>query len=375
MRPAILPVLKRVRPEDETLIERWLIERGAKLSDSQAVDRLLYREDDTRVWSEETIKLARRILQAFARRSPIPLVQVGLEADLAPGIMRGSVVINAYARDYVARSRSRLSRLVLWREAAEQQRIEIALRTQGWTTFFRYAQDFYTWMANKNLRHAGTNPLAGMNSAYRRPIDFNKDGRIMERARCIEMLEYPHLSVRDRAILYLTANGLRATEVGRAKLENLTLSQAEITIVGKGSKQRTVDLFPWTVAALDAYLRSRRYSTNPHLFPNQWGQATTQNAVYLMIRQIRDCVFPRSDQKSIRRNLTPHKFRHFFVSELERRGARLKLIMRQTGHSNVASVMRYSHVDREEARDTIAKIAKKPWFKAPATAMNGRSTR
>jgi site-specific recombinase XerD len=355
----ILPL----RPEDDAIIERWLKARSSAEVTAGDGAALLYggRKRIT-LGTAESVNLARRTMRAFARRCSVPLVQVGLSGNggqyaAIPGSELHREIVE-YWQDYAARARPRLAK---YRESQVAKHLDwttMAIGTQGWKSFVRCATDFYEWLAESGVRPVGTNPLAGIN---RRSVSVGGGKVLVVRKWCIELLRYPHMDPRERAVLYLLANGLRRSEVGGARLEHLELGARRLTIVGKRNKTRVVVLLPWVVKAVEAYLVSRRMSASPWLFPTKRGHLTGDQ-VYGLVEAVRDRAFPRPEDAHIRKYLTPHKFRHFFISQAWRRGAKDRVIMAVTGISDPTTLTRYITVEAEEVRRDVERIGRRRWF-------------
>ena len=82
--------------------------------------------------------------------------------------------------------------------------------------------------------------------------------------------------LRDRAILEaLYATGARVSEISDLRLRDLDLSQGQITVMGKGSKERLVPLHPLAVSKFRDYLSEGR----PRL-----GKGAATDAVFLSTR-------------------------------------------------------------------------------------------
>src|SRR5206468_715433 len=83
---------------------------------------------------------------------------------------------------------------------------------------------------------------------------------------------------RDLALVALMLlDGLRSHEVLDLRLENLQLADAQIRVLGKGTKQRLLPLPAETVQAIQSYLRLERPLTNsPLLFVSLKGRRRGQ---------------------------------------------------------------------------------------------------
>lgn len=166
---------------------------------------------------------------------------------------------------------------------------------------------------------------------------------------------------RDRTMLELTyAAGLRVSEaVGPQGLDTdrLHLDAGWIQVLGKGSKERVVPLYPGIVTRLRRYLDSARplllaRSTNKRavsaVFLNARGRPLTRQGYWLVLR---DC----ASRAGIQSHLTPHTLRHSFATHLLRGGAPLRHVQELLGHANISTTQVYTHLTSQQVREAIDK--------------------
>jgi len=323
-------------------------------------------------------------MRAFARYCKVPVALAGLVGNpglggvfdpeeltellhagrISPAQHRAVVgplraPIQAYGNDYSRRAQPRLERLAKSKESGP----DLVWRTVGWTRFVRFSLDFYGWLEAQDLRPAGSNPVRGIKR--HNPIDFSKDKITVALKWYRAVLEYPHMTPRERAILYLLANGLRADEVAGAMLDRITLAKASMQLVGKGNKVRTVPLNPWTAAAITTYLESRRSSTNPRLFYTRTGGRITGRLVWAIVKSLAARAFPLPEQEAMRQHIHPHGFRHYFITTSLNHGMNRKLLRDTVGHTSYGMLDRYTHPDNDAADKELKRITRKPWFMVP----------
>jgi integrase/recombinase XerD len=144
---------------------------------------------------------------------------------------------------------------------------------------------------------------------------------------------------RDLAIVALMLlDGLRSCEVLQLQLENLSLSEAQLRVFGKGNKQRMLPLPTDTVQALQNYLHWERPLTNsPALFVSlkgrQRGFPMTAAGLRSLFRYHR--LLTQLPQAN------PHRFRHTFGTDMVRAGISLPALMRLMGHAHIHTTMLY----------------------------------
>lgn len=352
-----------VRPEDEALLQRWLALR-VKPPERAALDAGFWEKDaEGRFWSEETCDQARKSLRAFARRCPVPLLQVGLTGGQTingltiPGL---HVEVTAYAADYAARATVRLAKL---RRPLYDRGVSTVWKTHAWWSFLTYATAFYAWLEQTGLRPPGTNPMIGIKRHA--PLDYAREQVAIVVRWYITILR-SDLSPRDRALLYLLANGLRAGEVGRIRHEDLALAERRVTVTGKG-RTRTVRLMNWAVEAVDAYLQTRQVAAGPWVFPRRRQRGNKEGPMPVrtlewIVAGIARRVFPGREQARQRAHIHPHGFRHYYVTQALSAGMDPKAVMLQVGHRSWQTLQRYNSMDPARVDKEVAKAARKKWF-------------
>ena len=150
--------------------------------------------------------------------------------------------------------------------------------------------------------------------------------------------------------------------IWRQPLNNLQLLagniQAELRIVGKGSKHRLVFLGDGSRAALAAYLPerqkfltalepkltqksgkecARRQIEWQALFCNSYGTRLQPRSVHRLLAQL-------GRMAGLERPLHPHLLRHSFATTLLNSGAGIRSVQELLGHSSLSSTQIYTHV-------------------------------
>lgn len=156
--------------------------------------------------------------------------------------------------------------------------------------------------------------------------------------------------LRDRAILeILYATGARVSEVSGLRLEDLDLAQGQITVMGKGSKERLVPLHRVAVSRLADYLTNGR----PRL-----GTGATTNSVFLSTRgrplsadAIRRIFKRWLSAAGIASSLSPHSMRHTFATHMVENGADLRTIQELLGHVALSTTQIYTHMSMKRLQD------------------------
>lgn len=150
---------------------------------------------------------------------------------------------------------------------------------------------------------------------------------------------------RDTALLELLyGSGLRIAEATALDVDELDLARGQVTVWGKGGKQRTVPLSEPAVRSLRAWLHEGRAALVT--------EHTPAGAVFLNRRGRR--LTPRDARRVLDRRASepthPHALRHTFATHLLDGGADLRIVQELLGHSDVATTQRYTHVSKERLR-------------------------
>ncbi|MGH9631145.1 MAG: tyrosine-type recombinase/integrase, partial [Bryobacteraceae bacterium] len=144
---------------------------------------------------------------------------------------------------------------------------------------------------------------------------------------------------RDLAVVGLMLfDGLRSCEILTLQLEDLKLADAQLHVLGKGRKQRTLPLPGEIMEVLQSYLRLERPLTNsPYLFVSlkgrRRGQPMTPAGLRSLFRHHRWC----SEVSAA----NPHRFRHTFGADMVRAGISLPALQHLMGHSQIHTTMLY----------------------------------
>jgi site-specific recombinase XerD len=168
--------------------------------------------------------------------------------------------------------------------------------------------------------------------------------------------------LRDRAILEtLFSTGLRVAELAALKREQLRLTLKtdflEISVVGKGSKVRTVYFSSRCIEWIKRYLE-KRVDMDPWLWIsfNPGKKAEDVEDRQLSIRSIENIVKKYVLQSGLPVMSSPHTMRHSYATDLLAQGVDLRLVQEFLGHSNISTTQIYTHVTNKQLRDVHQKF-------------------
>jgi integrase/recombinase XerD len=162
------------------------------------------------------------------------------------------------------------------------------------------------------------------------------------------------LDLRDRALI-LTAygSGLRVSELAHLRMSDIDFVHAVAKVrLGKGRKDRLVPLNAREIEALRIYLGKGRPRLaadpdNERLFIGGHGNGKRGRP---LTRQRIWQVFAGISRQTLKRCVSPHKFRHAFVTDTINGGAEPRTVQAMAGHANFSTTMGYMHTDLERIR-------------------------
>lgn len=168
------------------------------------------------------------------------------------------------------------------------------------------------------------------------------------------MMEAPDIStpvgMRDRAVLeILYATGARVSEIAGLRLGDLDLAQGQITVMGKGSKERIVPLHRKAADTIKNYLTQGRSqlakpATDDHVFLSTRGLPLSADAIRRMFKQTLAKV-------GAAHSLSPHAVRHTFATHLIEAGADLRTVQELLGHVALSTTQIYTHLSVKRLQD------------------------
>lgn len=161
---------------------------------------------------------------------------------------------------------------------------------------------------------------------------------------------------RNRAILELLwASGMRVSELSGLNFGNLNLENNEITVFGKGAKERIILITDRAKNYLQKYIEIARpmvakgYELEPitdstPVFINKTGYR-------LQTKMIRNVINDIVDKIELPKHVTPHMFRHSFATHLIENGADLRVVQELLGHASISNTQIYTHISMQHMKE------------------------
>jgi integrase/recombinase XerD len=156
---------------------------------------------------------------------------------------------------------------------------------------------------------------------------------------------------RNKAIIEtLYGCGLRVSELVNLRITDIHKSEGFVIVTGKGDKQRLVPISDKALKEIDFYTpeRNRLKSITDQniLFLNRRGKKLTRVMIFNIIKDL-------ASKAGIKKNVSPHTFRHSFATHMIEAGADLRAVQEMLGHESILTTEIYTHIDRSYLRDTL----------------------
>jgi integrase/recombinase XerD len=156
---------------------------------------------------------------------------------------------------------------------------------------------------------------------------------------------------RNKAIIEtLYSCGLRVSELVNLRLTDLHYGEEFVVVTGKGNKQRLVPIGRKALKEIDIYKQDRNslsvIKDQNILFLNRRGSRLTRAMIFTIIKDL-------AAKAGIRKNISPHTFRHSFATHMIEAGADLRAVQEMLGHESILTTEIYTHIDRSFLRDTL----------------------
>ncbi len=166
-------------------------------------------------------------------------------------------------------------------------------------------------------------------------------------------------AIRDAAFLLTLADtGLRVHEACALRRGDINWNEGRAIIIGKGDKQAVVRFSTRAMKTLKEYLSARasldggsgRPLASLPLFARH-DKGAGKKVKPITTTTGRNIVAERVEQilgKESVGKITPHSFRHYFVTTVLRGSGNLKLAQELARHKNIQVTQRYAHLNDDE---------------------------
>ncbi|AXH82917.1 TPA: site-specific tyrosine recombinase XerD [Haemophilus influenzae] len=158
------------------------------------------------------------------------------------------------------------------------------------------------------------------------------------------------LELRDKAMLELLyATGLRVTELVSLTIENMSVQQGVVRVIGKGNKERIVPMGKEAAYWVRQFILYGRPvllngQSSDVVFPSQRAQQMTRQTFWHRVKHYAILADIDAD------TLSPHVLRHAFATHLVNHGADLRVVQMLLGHTDLSTIQIYTHVAKERLK-------------------------
>ena len=263
--------------------------------------------------------------------------------------------------------RTDLSKLLTWMEKHNYRLDFISLSG---------LQDYQGWLADADFKQTSR---ARMLSAIRRLFQYLHREKVraddpsallispklpkrlpkdLSEEQVDSLLEAPDpndpIELRDKAMLELLyATGLRVTELVSLTMENISLRQGVVRVIGKGGKERLVPMGENAMDWIETFIEQGRPqllgdNSSDVVFPSKRAKQMTRQTFWYRIKHY--SVIAGIDTEL----LSPHVLRHAFATHLLNYGADLRVVQMLLGHSDLSTTQIYTHVATERLKQIHA---------------------
>jgi integrase/recombinase XerD len=234
---------------------------------------------------------------------------------------------------------------------------------------------FFRWLIEAGYLSA--NPVAAL-SGPKIPKRLPRRMSVEEIVRLLSSFDTSQPEgLRDRAVFeFAYATGARISEIAGLKLGDIDFFRQQVTLFGKGAKERVVPLHALAVELLKTYLmaarpllidRHSKGKTRGVLTPeSSCGRGNSREVsaddvspVFFLsntglpmsadsMRRVFKMALQRADLDS---DFTPHDLRHSFATDLLEGGADLRSVQEMLGHVSLSTTQIYTHLSATHLRE------------------------
>lgn len=222
------------------------------------------------------------------------------------------------------------------------QRLDLGYKSSSSARMLSCLRKFFRYLYLENYRSDDpTETLSSPRRAAHLPKSLSEE-------QVLDLLNMPNaadpIELRDKAMLELLyATGLRVTELVSLTLENISLTQGLVRVIGKGDKERIVPMGEEANYWLREFLQYGRpillgNAPSDVVFPSRLAKQMTRQTFWHRIKHYALLAGIDSDK------LSPHVLRHAFATHLVNHGADLRVVQMLLGHSDLSTTQIYTHV-------------------------------
>ena len=206
-------------------------------------------------------------------------------------------------------------------------------------------RSFYKFMLREGLvKFDPSLKLQSVKSSNKLPVfveEFQMQKLLRE-----ETFENDFEGKRDLLILDLFySTGIRLSELINIKLNDFSLKNRVLKVLGKRNKERVVPLTTELICSIDKYMpfREDKHVETDFLLITSGGKKMYPSLVYKIVNQRLSTVTSLAKK-------SPHVLRHTFATHMLNNGADLNSIKELLGHANLSATEVYTHNSIEKLK-------------------------
>lgn len=161
--------------------------------------------------------------------------------------------------------------------------------------------------------------------------------------------------LRDKAIFELLySSGLRISEACNLRINDIDLENMFLTIRSKGGQERLVPFGTKSLTIMNKYLEKSRpvilkNRFSEYLFISKKGDFLNRKSVWRLLKKY-------LDRTTIKKDITPHTFRHSFATHLIENNADLRSVQELLGHIDISTTQIYTHMANRKLKEVHKKF-------------------
>ncbi|MGB1315398.1 MAG: site-specific tyrosine recombinase XerD [Chitinophagales bacterium] len=227
---------------------------------------------------------------------------------------------------------------------------EMGLNEKSQARIISCIKSFYKYLSIEELIEENAATLLDLPKLKRKlpdTLSFSEIQKILENID----LSLP-FGMRNRSIIELLYScGLRVSELINLKLADLYLDVDFIKVIGKGDKERLIPIGAIAKKYILLYQKEYRneqavLKNESYLFLNRRGNKLSRVMIFYIVKD--SAAFA-----GIKKDVSPHTFRHSFATHLVEGGADLRSVQEMLGHASITTTEIYTHLDTNYLKSTI----------------------
>lgn len=211
-------------------------------------------------------------------------------------------------------------------------------------------KSFFKYLRRKNIIQKDPTKLIQKVKTSKKLPEFITEPQINKQFRTKETDLTNFITVRDYlCIELLYATGIRRNELLELTETQISTSDKQIKVIGKGNKERIIPLTDNCLDLLNQYISIKRNTfseKNSSLIVTKKGNTPYPSLINNIVKNF------FKDETTINKK-SPHVLRHTFATHLLDNGADLNAIKELLGHSSLAATQVYTHISTDRLRKTF----------------------